>query len=90
MKAIAAIVLILAASACGGGTCQPDGTNCQLPTCGANQVCARLGSNVCMPGCAADGGGCAISQTCKTVSGCCVGTACAAVLVHVCCAPGQC
>jgi hypothetical protein len=33
---------------------------------------------------------CSGGAQCKMVSGCCQGTGCSAILVHACCAPGQC
>ena len=62
-----------------------------FPQCTATQACVgypSFGNWVCLESCGGvDGGDCASGQTCRSVSGCCVGTACSAVSHRVCVGP---
>jgi hypothetical protein len=59
-----------------------------LPQCSGTQRCVGYpspGDWVCMDSCSgADAGDCPSGMTCKSVSGCCTGTACSAVTANVC------
>jgi hypothetical protein len=76
----------------GGG---PDGgrpdVDAGLPQCGAQQSCVgypSFGDWVCLDSCAGpDAGDCPSGTICTSASGCCTGTACAAVRRFVCVAP---
>jgi hypothetical protein len=64
-----------------------------LPTCSADQRCVEYtpAGPACLPACSGiDAGGCPSGEVCTRASGCCLGTACSAVSVLVCCPPSGC
>ncbi len=76
------------ASASDGGEADGDGG---FPQCTATQACVgypSFGDWACLESCSGvDAGDCPSGQTCTSASGCCVGTACSAVIHHVCVGP---
>ncbi|HTQ44230.1 MAG TPA: hypothetical protein VMI75_15830 [Polyangiaceae bacterium] len=83
---VAALVLVLAAcgSSSSGGT--------QQPTCSSAQACTQTSrGQTCIQACSAGGvSTCPVGTTCTMASGCCEGTGCSAVAVHVCCPSSGC
>lgn len=65
---------------------------CGSNTCGGGQACVQsTGGDACRNTCSPDAGNpCPTGQACTRTSACCAGTACAAVLVNVCCPTSGC
>jgi len=84
LVSLLAVLVVACGSSSGGGN--------GFPTCSSSQACTQTShGQTCIDGCGDAGvSTCPIGTMCTVASGCCSGTGCSAVAVHVCCPSSGC